>query len=78
MQLCIPPRGWSVEGTTRHHFGSLRQPLASAAKDAELITFGVCQYNPRLITLANINTLCAMSHQASHLGVLVIRPEVEM
>jgi hypothetical protein len=31
-----------------------------------------------LITLANINTLCAVSHKTSHLGVLVIRPEVEM
>jgi hypothetical protein len=31
-----------------------------------------------LITLANINTLRAMSHQTSRLGVLVIRPEVEM
>jgi hypothetical protein len=31
-----------------------------------------------LITLANVNTLCAMSFQTSHLGVLVIRPEVEM
>lgn len=48
------------------------------AKDTELVTFGVGQYNPRLITLANINTLCAMSHQTSHLGVLVIRPEIEM
>jgi hypothetical protein len=52
--------------------------LTLLAKDTELVTFGVCQYNPRLITLANINTLCAMSHQTSHLGVLVIRPEVEM
>jgi hypothetical protein len=52
--------------------------LTPLAKDTELVAFGVCQYNPRLITLANINTLCAMSHQTSHLGVLVIRPEVEM
>jgi hypothetical protein len=52
--------------------------LTSLAEDTELVTFGVCQYNPRLITLANINMLCAMSHQTSHLGVLVIRPEVEM
>jgi len=53
--------------------------LTSLAKDAELVTFWVCQYNPRwVITLTNINTLCAMSHQTSHLGVLVIRPEVEM
>lgn len=48
------------------------------AEDTELVTFGVGQHNPRLITLANINTLRAMSHQTSHLGVLVIRPEVEM
>ncbi len=52
--------------------------MTSLAKDTELVTFGVCQYNPRLITLANINTLCAVSHKTSHLGVLVIRPEVEM
>jgi hypothetical protein len=52
--------------------------LTPLAKDTELVAFGVCQYHPRLITLANINTLCAMSHQTSHLGVLVIRPEVEM
>ncbi len=50
----------------------------SLAKDTELVTFGVCQYNPQLITLANIDVPCAMSHQTSHLGVLVIRPEVEM
>ena len=48
------------------------------AKDTELVAFGVGQDNPRLLTLANIDTLCAVSHQASHLGVLVIRPEVEM
>ena len=35
-------------------------------------------HNMVKITLANINTLCAMSHQTSHLGVLVIRPEVEV
>ena len=48
------------------------------AKDTELVAFGVGQDNPRLLTLANIDTLCAVRHQASHLGVLVIRPEVEM
>jgi hypothetical protein len=48
------------------------------AKDTELVTFGIFQYNPRLITLANINMLCAVSHKTSYLGVLVIRPEVEM
>ena len=63
---------------TRHHSGSRQQLLTSLAKDAELVTFRVCQDNPGLITLANVNTLCAMSHQTSHLGVLVIGPEVEM
>ena len=48
------------------------------AEDTELVTFWVGQYNPRLITLADINMLCAMSDQTSNLGVLVIRPEVEM
>jgi hypothetical protein len=62
----------------QHADGPNAQLLTPLAKDTELVTFGVCQYNPRLITLANINTLCAMSHQTSHLGVLVIRPEVEM
>ena len=52
--------------------------LTSLAKDAELVAFWVCQDNPRRLTLADIHTLCAMSHQTSHLGVLVIRPEVEM
>ena len=52
--------------------------MTRRGKDAELVTFWVCQYNPRSITLANVKTLCAMSHQTSHLGVLVIRPEVEM
>jgi hypothetical protein len=54
------------------------QLLTPLAKYTELITFGVGQHNPRLSTLANINMPCAMSHQPSHLGVLVIRPEVEM
>jgi hypothetical protein len=49
-----------------------------SAKDTELVAFGVCHDNPRLVTLANVDTLCAMSLKASHLGVLVIRPEVEM
>ena len=77
-----PSPSWSTVNTlnskTRHHSGSVQPLLTSLPKDAELVTFWVCQYNPRLITLANINTLCAMSHQTSHLGVLVIRPEVEM
>ena len=49
-----------------------------SAKYTELVTFGVCHDNPRLVTLANVDTLRAMSLKASHLGVLVIRPEVEM
>ena len=48
------------------------------AKDTELVAFGICHDNPRLVTLANVDTLRAMSLKASHLGVLVIRPEVEM
>ena|SRR5207302_1434345 len=48
------------------------------AKDTELVAFGVGHDNPRLVTLANVDTLRAMSLKASHLGVLVIRPEVEM
>jgi hypothetical protein len=47
-------------------------------KDTELVAFGVCHDNPRLVTLANVDTPCAMSLKASHLGVLVIRPEVEV
>lgn len=48
------------------------------AEDTEFVIFRVCQHNPRLITLADVDTLCPMSQQPSHLGVLVIRPEVEM
>src|SRR5215510_2365281 len=48
------------------------------AQDTELIAFGVCHDNPRLVTLANVDTLRAMSLEASHFGILVIRPEVEM
>jgi hypothetical protein len=48
------------------------------AKDTELVAFGVCHDNPRLVTLADVDTLRAMSLKASHLGVLVIRSEVEM
>lgn len=48
------------------------------AEDTELVAFGVGHDNPRLVTLANVDTLRAMSLKASHLGVLVIRPEVEM
>ena len=49
-----------------------------SAEDTELVAFGVRHDNPRLVTLANVDTLRAMSLKASHLGVLVIRPEVEM
>ncbi len=52
--------------------------LTPLAKDTELVTFGVCQDNPGLVTLADINPLCTMGHQSNHLGILVIRPEVEM
>ena len=52
--------------------------VTALAKDAELVAFGVRQDNPRLLTLADINMPCAMSHQTSHLGVLIIRREVEM
>jgi hypothetical protein len=48
------------------------------AKDTELVAFGVCHDNPRLVTLANVDTLRAMSLETSHLGGLIIRPEVEM
>ena len=52
--------------------------LVSLAQDTELVTFGVCQYNPRLITLADFDAPCPMGHETSHLGVLVIGSEVEM
>ena len=52
--------------------------MTSLTENTELIAFGVCQYNPRLLALANVDTLSAVSDQSSHLGVLVIRPEVEM
>jgi hypothetical protein len=60
------------------HAGSTQQLLTSLAEDAELVAFRVCQDDPRLITLADVDALCAMSHQTSHLGILVIRPEVEV
>jgi hypothetical protein len=58
--------------------GAQRFLLAPSAKDTELIAFGICHDNPRSATLADVDTLRAMSLKASHLGVLVIRPEVEM
>lgn len=48
------------------------------AQDTEFVTFRVGQDNPRLITLADVNLLCATGHQPSHLGVLVIGREVKM
>ena len=52
--------------------------VRSLAQDAELVAFRVCQHNPGLISLSDINTLRAMRNQPSHLGGLVIRSEVEM
>ena len=52
--------------------------MPSLAKDAELVAFGVGQHDPRSIPLADVHTLCAVSDQTSHLGVLVIRPEIEV
>lgn len=48
------------------------------AEDTELVAFRVRHDNPRLFTLADVDTLRAMSLKASHLCVLIIRPEVEM
>lgn len=52
--------------------------MPSLAKDAEFVAFGIGQHYPRSIPLADVHTPCAMSDQTSHLGVLVIRPEVEV
>ena len=52
--------------------------MPSLAKDAELVAFGVGQHDPRSIPLADVHTPCAMRDQPRHLGVLVIRPEVEV
>ena len=43
--------------------------LMALAKDTELIAFGVCHDNPRLVTLANVDTLRAMSLKACSLSV---------
>ena len=48
------------------------------AKDAELVALGVGQHDPGSIPLADVHPPCAMRDQPSHLGVLVIRPEVEV
>ena len=62
--------------------GLIKRPamplMPSLAKDAELVALGVGQHDPRSIPLADVHTPCAMSDQASNLGVLVIRPEVEV
>lgn len=50
--------------------GFLLTPLA---EDTELVAFGVCQDNPRLLALADVDTLCAMGHKTSDLGVLIIQ-----
>jgi hypothetical protein len=52
--------------------------MLSRAKDAELVAFGVGQYDPGSIPLADVHPTCAVSDQPSHLGVLVIRPEVKV
>jgi len=52
--------------------------VSSLANDTGLVAFGVCHHNPRLLTLANVDALRAMSLKTSHLGVLVIRPEAQM
>src|SRR3954452_9732783 len=54
------------------------QFIRSWAKNAELVAFGGGQHDPGSIALADVHPPCAMSDQPSHLGVLVIRPEVEV
>ena len=48
------------------------------AQNAELVTFRIRKYNPGHFTLTYINSLCAMGNESSHLGGLVIWPEVQM
>lgn len=50
----------------------------SHRKDTELVALGVCQDNPRLITLTNVDAPCAVRHKALHLRGLVLGSEVEM
>jgi hypothetical protein len=52
--------------------------LPPLAQNAELIALRVRHDDPRLVTLTDVDTLGTMSLTASHLGGLVIRPEVEM
>ena|SRR5687768_5612726 len=52
--------------------------MPSRGKDAELVALGVGQHDPGSIPLPDVHPTCAMSEQPSHLGVLVIRPEVEV
>lgn len=51
---------------------------ASLAEDAELVAFRVCQDDPRLVALTDVNALCTLGDETSHLGGLVVRPEVEV
>jgi hypothetical protein len=56
-----------------------RRFIRSCAKDAELVAFGVGQHDPGSIPLADVHPPPrTMSDQSSHLGVLVIRPEIEV
>jgi hypothetical protein len=48
------------------------------SKDTELVAFGVCHDNPRLVSLANVDTRRPVNLKASHVGLLDIRPEEEM
>lgn len=52
--------------------------LTPLAQNTELVAFRVCHDDPRLVTLTDVDTLGTMSSKASHLGGLVIGPEVEM
>jgi hypothetical protein len=47
-------------------------------QDTELVAFGVGHDHPRLVTLADVDPLGTKILKASHLGGLVIGPEVEM
>ena len=52
--------------------------LTPLAQNTELVAFRVRHDDPRLVTLTDVDTLGTMSLKASHLGGLVIRPEVEI
>lgn len=55
-----------TQGITRDH-KALRDSLLPLPKDTELIAFGVCRDNPRLLTLADVDALRAMRLKAGHL-----------